>query len=84
MKQAVKKKEFTKPSISDIKSQLGLVGKTKEDLSKSSADKPLEFIQMPKAFEAHPVLSVRFCDKVTFLPKFCVFDLTRHKIWCII
>ena len=51
MKQAVKKKEFTKPSISDIKSQLGLVGKTKEDLSKSSADKPLEFIQMPKAFE---------------------------------
>lgn len=51
MKQAVKKKELTKPSINDIKSQLGLVGKTKEDLSKSSADKPLEFIQMPKAFE---------------------------------
>lgn len=51
MKQAVKKKEFSKPSIKDIKSNLGLVGKAKEDLSKSSADKPLEFIAMPKAFE---------------------------------
>lgn len=51
MKQAVKKKEFVKPDISSIKANLGLLKKTPEDLSKSCADKPMEFIQMPKAFE---------------------------------
>lgn len=53
MKQAIRKKDNVnvKPSISDIKSQLRLVGKSPDDLSKSSADKPMEFIQMPKAFE---------------------------------
>ena len=52
MKQAVKKKEIAKkPSILDIKNQIGMVGKTPEDLSKSSADKPMEFIAMPEAFQ---------------------------------
>ena len=52
MKQAVKKKEIAKkPSILDIKNQIGMVGKTPEDLSKSSADKPMEFITMPEAFQ---------------------------------
>lgn len=51
MKQAVKKKEFIKKNgILDIKAELGMVGKTPEDLSKSSADKPMEFIPMPDAF----------------------------------
>ncbi|MBR6516673.1 MAG: hypothetical protein IKT40_07420 [Bacilli bacterium] len=53
MKQAIRKKDqvHVKPSISDIKSKLNMVAKSPEDLSKSSADKPMEFIQMPKAFE---------------------------------
>lgn len=50
MKQAVKKKNGTKPSIQDIKASLGLVGKDKNDLSKSCADKPMTFIPMPDAF----------------------------------
>lgn len=51
MKQAVKKKEIVKPSIKDIKNSIGMLGKTPEDLTKSSADKPMDFIVMPKAFE---------------------------------
>lgn len=51
MKQAVKKKEIVKPDIASIKANLGLIKKSPEDLSKSCADKPMEFIVMPKAFE---------------------------------
>lgn len=52
MKQAIKKKEaITKPSIKDIKSKLKLDIKSTEDLVKSSADKPMEWILMPKAYQ---------------------------------
>ena len=50
MKQAIKKKSFMKPSVASIKEKLGLSIKTEADLVKSSADKPIEFIQMPEAF----------------------------------
>ena len=50
-KQPVKKKEFVKPNITDIKSKLGLVVKSVDDLSKSNADKPIDWIVMPPAFE---------------------------------
>lgn len=51
MKQAVKKKESLRPNIASIKANLGLVKKNASDYSKSCADKPMEFIVMPKAFE---------------------------------
>ena len=57
MKQAIKKKTFSKPSTDDIKSLLGLnTEKPKEpvkmsDLKTSSAEKDTEFIILPKAFE---------------------------------
>lgn len=52
MKQAVKKKEgISKPTIDDIMSSLGMTPQNEEDLSKTNADKPLDFIPMPKAFE---------------------------------
>lgn len=50
MKQIVKKKEFKRPSIDDIKAMAGMTAKTESDLTISSADKPMEFIQMPDAF----------------------------------
>ena len=50
MKQAIKKKEYTKPDIKDIKAKLGF--NTSNNVSvMSSADKPIEFIVMPEAFE---------------------------------
>ena len=45
----VKKKEHKKPSIADIRAQLGL-NATQDNMVVSSADKPLEFITMPEAF----------------------------------
>lgn len=50
MKQAIKKKTFSKPSIDSIKEKLGL-NRTKEHMVVSSANKPIEFIVMPEAFE---------------------------------
>lgn len=51
MKQAIKKKSGIKPSAKDIMSSLGMLGKTPDDLSKTNADKPIDFIPMPPAFE---------------------------------
>jgi hypothetical protein len=52
MKQAVKKKEAVKkPSVSDIKNLMGWSVKATDNLVHSNADKPLEFIPMPSAFE---------------------------------
>ena len=51
MKQAVKKKEGIKrPSIADIKAKMGLKVDVK-NLTASSADKPMDFIPLPEAFE---------------------------------
>lgn len=50
MKQAIKKKTFSKPGIDSIKEKLGL-NRTKEHMVVSSANKPVEFIPMPEAFE---------------------------------
>lgn len=49
MKQPIKKKEFKRPSIKDLKAELGL-NISKDNLVTSSADKPQEFISMPEAF----------------------------------
>ena len=49
MKQPIKKKEFKKPSIADLKAELGL-NATKTNMVVSSADKPQDFIVMPEAF----------------------------------
>ena len=53
MKQAVKKKSGTKTktSIADIKAALKLTIEKDEDLVKSSADKEMEFIPMPVAYQ---------------------------------
>lgn len=57
MKQAIKKKEFSKPSTSAIRSLLGFKNYDEKtpikssDIKTSSANKPMEFILMPKAFE---------------------------------
>lgn len=52
MKQALKKKEVVKkPSISDIRASIGYKNVTAQDLKMSSADKPLDFIAMPPAFQ---------------------------------
>lgn len=51
MKQAVKKKEIIKkPSIADIKAKMGLKVDV-NNLETSSADKPMDFIPLPVAFE---------------------------------
>lgn len=51
MKQAIKKGAgIHRPSILDIKASLGLKAESKEDLTKSSADKPISFIPMGNAF----------------------------------
>lgn len=49
MKQPIKKKEFKRPSIEDLKAELGL-NATKDNMVVSSADKPQDFIVMPEAF----------------------------------
>lgn len=49
-KQAIKKGAGIKPKIGDIKGKLGLTRSNATDLSKSSADKPLDFIPMGDAF----------------------------------
>lgn len=52
VKQVIKKKDFNKkPSVSDIKKMMGLDIESDEDLVKSAADKPMEFIVMPEAFQ---------------------------------
>ena len=51
MKQAIKKKEVNQTSAADIMSLIGMTPKSAKDYTMSSADKPLEFIPMPKAFE---------------------------------
>ena len=50
MKQPIKKKEFTRPSVASIKEKLNLTVKSTSDLVKSSADKPTDFIPLPHAF----------------------------------
>lgn len=49
VKQAIKKKVFTRPSIASIKEAMGLNIKD-DDLTVSSANKPIEFITLPEAF----------------------------------
>lgn len=57
MKQAIKKKTFSRPSTDDIKSLLGLSTEAPKkpvkmsELKTSSAEKETEFIVLPKAFE---------------------------------
>ena len=57
MKQAIKKKTFTKPSIKDLKESMGFGPKVQKEpikmseLKMSSAEKETEFIVLPKAFE---------------------------------
>lgn len=50
MKQAIKKKTFNRPGLDSIKESLGLKG-GKDNMVTSSANKPIEFIPLPKAFE---------------------------------
>jgi hypothetical protein len=50
MKQPIKKKEFTRPSIESIKEKLNLTVKTPGDMVKSTAEKPTDFIVLPDAF----------------------------------
>lgn len=49
VKQAIKKKNFSKPSIASIKEAMGLNIKN-DNLTVSSASKPIEFITLPEAF----------------------------------
>ena len=68
MKQPIKKKEFKRPSVASIKEKLGLKINSSEDLVKSSADKPTEFIVLPEAFiEATklPGIPMGYCTIVT-------------------
>lgn len=52
VKQAIKKKDgIKKPDISSIKSALNMTVNSSEDLSKSSADKEMEWFVMPKGFQ---------------------------------
>lgn len=50
MKVAVKKKDFSKPSINSIKEKLGIT-RSKNNLTYSSAIKPISFINLPEAFQ---------------------------------
>ena len=50
MKQPVKKKEFKKPSISELKAKMELSMKNDTDYANSIADKPMSFIPLPQAF----------------------------------
>lgn len=49
VKQAIKKKDFRRNSISSLKEKLGL-NATRDNMVVSSAEKPTEFITMPEAF----------------------------------
>lgn len=49
MKQPIKKKEFKRTSIKDLKAEMGL-NVTKTNMVVSAADKPQDFIVMPEAF----------------------------------
>lgn len=49
VKQAIKKKTFIRPSIASIKEKMGLTVKD-DNLTVSSANKPMEFITLPEAF----------------------------------
>lgn len=49
VKQAIKKKAFSRPSIASIKEEMGLTIDN-DDLTVSSANKPIEFITLPEAF----------------------------------
>lgn len=52
VKQAIKKKEgITKTSVADIRARLGMKAENAQDLSKSSADKEIEWFIMPKGFQ---------------------------------
>ena len=57
MKQAIKKKTFSKPSIKELKEAMGFGTKTSDEpikmseLKMSSAEKSTEFIVLPSAFE---------------------------------
>lgn len=50
MKQPIKKKDFKKPSISELKEKFQLSMKNNEDFVNSSADKEMDFIPLPQAF----------------------------------
>lgn len=50
MKQPIKKKEFKKPNIASIREKLNLAIKNENDMVKSVADKPTDFIPLPSAF----------------------------------
>lgn len=50
MKQPIKKKEFKRPSISELKEKMGLSMKDNTDFIKSVADKKMDFIPLPDAF----------------------------------
>ena len=50
MKQPIKKKEFKKPSISELKAKMEFSMKNDTDYANSVADKPMSFIPLPEAF----------------------------------
>ena len=50
MKQPIKKKDFKKPSISELKAKMELTMKNETDYANSVADKPMSFIPLPDAF----------------------------------
>lgn len=50
MKQPIKKKDFKKPSISELKAKMELSMKNSTDFVNSVADKPMTFIPLPDAF----------------------------------
>ena len=50
MKQPIKKKDFKKPSISELKAKMELSMKNSTDFVNSVADKPMAFIPLPDAF----------------------------------
>ena len=47
MKQPIKKKDFKKPSISELKAKMELSMKNSTDFVNSVADKPMTFIPLP-------------------------------------
>ena len=51
MAQPLKKKEVKRFSVSDLKSSMGIAVESSKDIKKSNADKPLEWIVLPEAFQ---------------------------------
>ena len=51
MAQPLKKKEVKKFNVKDLKSTMGLAVETSKDIEKSNADKEMEWIIMPEAFQ---------------------------------